>query len=101
MHIEKRKVGKQTKYYLAHSFREGKRVHKLRKFLGADLKSSLLKERKAKAQELILEEINRYSIIKDPLQYELSREDLEEIKKIGKLSRNYLHTILMLSREVS
>ena len=82
MHIEKRKVGKQTKYYLAHSFREGKKVHKIRKFLGADLNILLLDERKAKAEVLILEEINRYSIIKDPLQYELSLEDIEEIKRI-------------------
>ncbi len=38
MHIEKRKVNGKTKYYLAHSFREGSSVHKFRKYLGQDLK---------------------------------------------------------------
>ncbi|MBS3088800.1 hypothetical protein J4402_03390 [Candidatus Pacearchaeota archaeon] len=67
MHVEKRKVKGKLKYYLAHSFREGKKVHKIRKFLGAGLSSSLLKERKNKAEELILEEINKYKLIQDPL----------------------------------
>ena len=37
MHIEKRKEGKKEKYYLSHSYREGKKVHKIRKFLGKDI----------------------------------------------------------------
>jgi len=31
MYIEKRKVGKNIKYYLVHSYREGKNVEKIRK----------------------------------------------------------------------
>lgn len=82
MHIEKRKVGKSTKYYLAHSYREGKRVHKFRKFLGADLKPEKLSERKKIAEKLILEEIHKYNIIKDPLQFELSNKEIEEIRRL-------------------
>jgi len=84
MNIEKRKVGKKIKYYLAHSFREGKKVHKIRKYLGVDLDSSLLEERKKKAEILIIEEIRKYNIIKDPLWVELSEKDINDIKKLEK-----------------
>ena len=82
MHVEKRKNVKKVKYYLAHSFREGSKVHKIRKYLGADLNESLLKYRKAKAEILISEEINKYKIIKDPIQTELSEEEINFVKKL-------------------
>src|SRR3989338_4172524 len=84
MHIEKRKVGKKTKYYLAHSYREGEKVHKMRKFLGADLDESLLNERKTKAEILIKEEIEKYKVIKDPLKSEISLRDIGFVKKLEK-----------------
>ena len=37
MYIEKRKDGRGIKYYLSHSFREGNKVHKIRKFLGKNM----------------------------------------------------------------
>lgn len=82
MHIEKRKSGKKTKYYLAHSYREGSKVHKFRKYLGQDLSQEKLKERKKIAEKLILEEIHKYNIIRDPLRFELSREEIDAIKRI-------------------
>ena len=82
MHIEKRRSGKNAKYYLAHSFREGKHVHKFRKYLGADISQDKLKERKQIAEKLILEEIHKYNIIKDPLQFELSGQDVKEVKAL-------------------
>ncbi len=82
MHIEKRKFGKKIKYYLAHSYREGKKVHKFRKYLGQDLTKEKLDERTQIAEKLILEEIHKYNIIKDPLNFELSREEIEEIKAL-------------------
>ncbi|MCK5149699.1 Fic family protein [Candidatus Pacearchaeota archaeon] len=82
MHLEKRKSGKKIKYYLAHSYREGSKVHKFRKYLGTDLKSEKLKERKIIAEKLILEEIHKYKIIKDPLEFELTKEEINEIKKL-------------------
>jgi Fic family protein len=84
MHVEKRKVGKQTKYYLGHSFREGNKVHKIRKFLGADLNKTVLDERVNKGKELISEEIEKYHIIKDPLEFKLSEKDVAFVKKIEK-----------------
>ena len=82
MHIEKRKADRKVKYYLAHSYREGSKVHKFRKFLGQDLSKEKLQERKVIAEKLILEEIHKYKLIKDPLQFELSKEELESIKKL-------------------
>jgi len=82
MYLEKRKIKGKIKYYLAHSFREEGKVHKIRKLLGTDLPKKLLEERIKKAEKLILEEINRYQIIKDPLQSELSKEDIDFVKKL-------------------
>jgi len=82
MHIEKRKQGRKRKYYLAHSYREGSKVHKFRKYLGTDLSPNKLKERKGIAEKLILEEIYKYKIIKDPLNFELSEEEIKAIKKL-------------------
>lgn len=85
MHLEirKSKSGKK-KYYLAHSYREGSKVLKTRKYLGQDLKPVLLKKRKEIAEKLILEEIHKYNIIKDPLVVTLSKEEINEIKKLEK-----------------
>jgi Fic family protein len=80
MHIEKRKVNGIIKYYLAHSFREGNKIQKIRKYLGQDLKN--IEERKKIAEKLILEEIHKYNIINDPLQIELSKEEIKSIKQI-------------------
>ena len=84
MHIEKRKIKNSIKYYLSHSYREGSKVHKFRKYLGKDLNKEKLKERKEIAEKLILEEIHKYNIIKDPLNFELSKEEISSIKVLEK-----------------
>ncbi len=84
MHIERRKAGKSTKYYLAHSYREGSKVYKFRKYLGRDLATEKLEERKQIAEKLILEEIHKYKVIKDPLHFELSSKEIEEIRALEK-----------------
>jgi len=82
MYVEKRKEGKRVKYYLAHSFREGGKVHKIRKFLGKDINDIQLKERVDKAREIILEEIKQYMVISDPLKVPLSEAEVKFIEKI-------------------
>ena len=82
MHIEKRESNGKIKYFLAHSYREGKQVHKFRKYLGQDLKPKKLEEREKIAEKLILEEIHKYKIISDPLHVELSKKEIDSIKKI-------------------
>ncbi|HLC95970.1 MAG TPA: Fic family protein [Candidatus Nanoarchaeia archaeon] len=82
MHIEKRRIGGKVKYYLAHSYREGSKVHKFRKYLGQD--TSKMTERKAIAEKLILEEIHKYRIIKDPLRFELTQKEVQDIQAVQK-----------------
>lgn len=82
MHLEKRTIGEKTKYYLAHSYREGRKVYKFRKYLGQDLKRVKLQERKEIAEKLILEEIHKYKIIHDPLEFEISKEKIEKIRQL-------------------
>lgn len=82
MYLEKRTAGGKTKYFLAHSYREGAKVHKFRKYLGQDIKPELLAERKKLAEKLILEEIHRYKMIADPLQFELSGEEIARIREL-------------------
>ena len=94
MYIEKRKVKGRTRYFLAHSFREGGKVHKIRKPLGYDLSPALLEDRKKQIAKLILEEISQYKIIKDPLHEKLSKE---EIDFIGKLQSKAVPKIAHLS----
>ena len=100
MYIEKRKVGKSIKYYLAHSFREGGKMHKVRKFLGINLDPGTLDNRAKQTESLIIEEIEQYKIIKDPLKFELSKKDIsfaeglekEQELKVFHLSENQWKT---------
>ena len=96
MHLEKRKINNKIKYFLAHSYREGPKVHKFRKYLGQDLSKDKLTERKIIAEKLILEEIHKYNIINDPLQFELSEQ---EIKKINNLEKKIPININHLSKK--
>jgi Fic family protein len=84
MHLEKRELGRRIKYFLAHSYREGSKVHKFRKYLGQDLTKEKLHERTQIAEKLILEEMYKYKVIKDPLHFELSKKEIDEIKKLEK-----------------
>jgi len=82
MYIEKRNYYGKTRYWLAHSFREGGKIHKIRKLLGTDLSKGVLEDRKTKAEKLILEEIEKYQVIKNPLHDKISREEIEFIKRL-------------------
>lgn len=82
MYIEEKIIKGKKKYFLAHSFREGDKVHKIRKLIGTDLSKEMLEDRKKKLEALILKEIGKYKIIQDPLDKELSKEELSFIKKL-------------------
>jgi len=84
MYVEKRNINGKIKYYLAHSFREGGKVHKIRKFLGKDIDDLTLKERIKKAEKIILEEIDEYKIIQDPLKIPLSKKEIKFIRNLEK-----------------
>lgn len=80
MHIEKRRAGKKTKYYLAHAIRVGDKVRKIRVYLGVDSKA--VKERRASAEQIIMERIKAYEIISDPFRHALNTREIEEIKSM-------------------
>lgn len=82
MHIEKRKLNGKVKYYLAHSFREGEKVHKISKYLGTNLSQSRLKERMKIAEGLIQKEIDTYRIIHDPLSAGLSDKEIAWVRRL-------------------
>jgi len=82
MNIEVRKQGKRKKYYLAHSFREGKKVKKIRRYLGANLLPKDINKLREIAEKIIKEQIESYKIIKDPLKNELTKKEFDLIKDI-------------------
>ena len=84
MYVEKRKSKKGITCFLAHSFREGGKIHKIRKLLGTNISKEVLEERISKAEKLITDEIEKYRVIKDPLDKELTKEEIDFIKKLEK-----------------
>ena len=82
MFIEKRKRGRVTKYYAVHSFREGKHLIKIRKYLGQNLSPIEVYEREKKAWTAIQEQLRQYREIRDPLKYVLSPRELKQLETL-------------------
>ena len=82
MHIEIRHKGKKKLYYLAHSFRDRGKVKKVRRYLGANLTKKRLRELMAGAEEAILQQIEIYSKIRDPLHTVLSSHELKLVETL-------------------
>ena len=82
MYLEQRKNLHGMKYYLAHSFREGGKVQKIRVYLGSNLKKKVLKQRQEKAAELLRQQVNSFKIIRSPIKYKFSKRELELIKTL-------------------
>jgi len=82
MFVETRKYGKNKKYYLVYSFRDGKDVIKLRRYLGSNILKGDLEKKKKKAERYIKEQINQYREIRDPLKTVLSERELEQIDRL-------------------
>ena len=80
MHIEKRRAGKRTKYYLAHAIRIGRKVRKIRVYLGTDKKA--VKAKRGKAEQIINERIRAYEVISDPFRQAPTSKEIEEIKSL-------------------
>ncbi|USN44402.1 MAG: Fic family protein [Candidatus Woesearchaeota archaeon] len=57
MFIEKRKSGKNIKYYLSHSYRDEDKVKKISRYLGQNLSAKDLEKNKARAEQIILAQI--------------------------------------------
>ena len=100
MHVEKRRAGKKTKYYLAHALRDGKKVKKIRVYLGTDIEA--VRNKRPSAEQVIRERIKAYEVISDPFRHALNTREIEEIKSleakgaisIRRLSENDLKTFI-------
>ena len=82
MFMEIRKVGKNKKYYLVHSFRIGKSIKKIRRYLGANLTSKELEEKKKNGRIQIELRAEAYKRIFDPLLKALSKKELDLLKEL-------------------
>ena len=78
MHIEKRKQGQNTKYYLSHSYRVGKRTKKIRHYLGLNLTEEEIEERREDAEKEIEQQIQAKT---DLLKFSLTRKEIEKLNE--------------------
>ena len=79
MYIEKRKIGKKIKYYLVHSYREKKKVKKIRKYLGQNLAKEELEEAKNRARQHILKLLQELST--EVFLFTLTKKQIEKLNK--------------------
>lgn len=82
MYIEKRKSGKSIKYYLVYSYRENNQVEKIRKYLGANLSSEQLEEKKKKAEKIILELLEKINT--KIFFFTLTKKQIEKLNNYNK-----------------
>lgn len=79
MHLEIREKSGSKKYYLAHSFREGGRVRKIRVFLGTDLSAEELESKRKTAETELKRRIAQAKEIHDPFITTLSPFELKQL----------------------
>ncbi|MBI4014454.1 MAG: Fic family protein [Candidatus Aenigmarchaeota archaeon] len=89
MHIEKRRNGKKNKYYLAHTFRDGAKVRKLRVYLGAD--GNAIKKGRSRAEQILKERISAYKIIADPFRQVLTTKEIKSLEAKDDISVKHLN----------
>jgi Fic family protein len=87
MYLEQRKNTHGMKYYLAHSFREGGKVHKIRVYLGTNITKHVLYQRTERAKELLSQQLNSFKIIRSPIDYKFSKREIELIKSLKAKAR--------------
>ncbi len=89
MHIETRVNGGGKKYYLAHSIREGDGVKKIRVYIGANLTTEELEEKRSQAEATLRERVKKTRQISDPFMTVLTPADLKELETLE--ARGDLH----------
>jgi len=83
MHLEVRKVKRRKRYYLAHSYRLGSKIRKIRVYLGTDL-SKEEQDAKAKAAEARIKETLKTILeIRSPYLTVLSKSELKQLKDLN------------------
>ncbi|MFH1664154.1 MAG: Fic family protein [archaeon] len=96
MFVEVRETGGKKKYYLVHSFRHGKKVRKIRRYLGLNLSKEKLVELRKIAERQLAQRVNAFKKISDPLLEVLSEEEMQKIKE---LQENRQFKVFHLSEE--
>ena len=81
MNIEIRLVGRKRKYYLAHTYRVGKKIKKLRVYLGLDLSKEKFDEARKAAEITMQNRISSIKMVPDPYLTILTTKELKELKK--------------------
>ena len=82
MHIEVREKSGSKKYYLAHSFRVGNSVRKIRIFLGRDLSVEELRLKRKNSEDELKRRIDASKKIRDPFVTLLSSFELKELSTL-------------------
>ena len=82
MNVEIRDTNGKKKYYLAYTYRSGTRVKKVRVYLGADLSNEELRRAIESGEIKLLGRIHNLKEIEDPYLTILSKDELEELKKL-------------------
>src|SRR4030042_1950442 len=82
MHLEIRERKGLKKYYLAHSFRVGGNVRKVRVYLGSDLSPEDLKLKKKRTEAEHKERLKEKKAIRDPFITALSPSDLKKLETL-------------------
>lgn len=78
MHIEKRKQGNNTKYYLSHSYRVGKKTRKIRHYLGLNLTEEEIEERRVDAEREIEQQMQEKTEL---LKFSLTKKEIEKLNE--------------------
>ena len=82
MYLEKRKIGKDIKYYLVHSYRDKKEVRKIRRYLGLNISSGELEKREKEAEKFILEIIEEFNT--EVFNFVLTKKQIEKLNNYNK-----------------
>lgn len=82
VHLETREKSGVKKYYLAHSFRIGGNVRKVRVYLGADLSVEELNLKRKQAESKLKKRLKESRAICDPYITALSSADLEKLETL-------------------
>lgn len=82
MHIETRKVGVKKKFYLAHSFRDGEKIRKIRVYLGKNLSKKILLKKRKEAKEKISKRLKTREVLRDPFRHAISPEEMNRLRTL-------------------
>lgn len=83
MYIEKRKLGKNVKYYLVHSYREDNEVKKIRKYLGQNLNKTELEITEKKAENELKKRVEE--LYTDVFLFSLTNCQIQKLNKYDDL----------------